>query len=115
MKKKELINFFLKCPSLAELEIRQGSFFLRLKKKIRLTHPIDISTDVLSEWVGWFMPEAKKRQNVDKGEVLGKVIMAGVPNEIYSPCKGTIEKIYASKGEPVEYEQPLFKIRPLIP
>lgn len=51
-------------------------------------------------------------QRVEKGQVLCIVEAMKLMNEIESDVAGTIEEILVPNAEPVEYGQPLFRIRP---
>ncbi|MGA2296474.1 MAG: acetyl-CoA carboxylase biotin carboxyl carrier protein [FCB group bacterium] len=50
--------------------------------------------------------------HIDKGTVICIVEAMKLMNEIESDVSGTIEKILAENTQPVEYNQPLFIIRP---
>ncbi|MCP4446161.1 MAG: acetyl-CoA carboxylase biotin carboxyl carrier protein [Myxococcales bacterium] len=51
-------------------------------------------------------------QRVEKGQVLCIVEAMKLMNEIEADMGGTLEAILVDNAEPVEYGQPLFKIRP---
>jgi len=57
-------------------------------------------------------PFVREGDNVTVGQVLCIVEAMKLMNEIESDTAGTIVKILVSNGQPVEYGQPLFKIRP---
>jgi acetyl-CoA carboxylase biotin carboxyl carrier protein len=57
-------------------------------------------------------PFVREGDNVTVGQVLCIVEAMKLMNEIESDAAGTIVKILVSNGQPVEYGQPLFKIRP---
>jgi acetyl-CoA carboxylase biotin carboxyl carrier protein len=50
--------------------------------------------------------------HVDKGQILCIVEAMKLMNEIESEVSGEVLKIFAENGQPVEYGQPLFGIRP---
>lgn len=56
-------------------------------------------------------PFAKKGDKIAKGQVLCIVEAMKLMNEIESEFAGEIVEILVSNGQPVEYGQPLFKIR----
>ncbi|MDR3765181.1 MAG: acetyl-CoA carboxylase biotin carboxyl carrier protein [Acidobacteriota bacterium] len=56
-------------------------------------------------------PFVKKGDKVAKGQVLCIVEAMKLMNEIESEFAGEVVEILASNGQPVEYGQPLFKIR----
>jgi len=49
--------------------------------------------------------------SIDKNDVVCTIEAMMVPNAIKAGIKGTIEKILASSGDAVDYDQPLFKIK----
>jgi biotin carboxyl carrier protein len=49
---------------------------------------------------------------VDKGQTLCIVEAMKLMNEIESEISGEVLRIFAENGQPVEYGQPLFGIRP---
>ena len=53
----------------------------------------------------------KEGDNVAVGQVLCIVEAMKLMNEIESDATGQIVKILVSNGQPVEYGQPLFKVR----
>lgn len=57
-------------------------------------------------------PFIKVGDHVNAGQVLCIVEAMKLMNEIESDVAGEIVKILVSNGQPVEYGQPLFKIRP---
>ena len=57
-------------------------------------------------------PYVREGDNVTVGQVLCIVEAMKLMNEIESDSAGTIVKVLVSNGQPVEYGQPLFKIRP---
>ncbi len=57
-------------------------------------------------------PYIREGDNVNVGQVLCIVEAMKLMNEIESDTAGTIVKILVSNGQPVEYGQPLFKVRP---
>jgi acetyl-CoA carboxylase biotin carboxyl carrier protein len=49
---------------------------------------------------------------VDRGKVVCIVEAMKLMNEIEAECAGTVQKILVQNGQPVEFNQPLFMIRP---
>ena len=76
--------------------------------------------ELLSPMPGTFYsaptPEDPKFVNVgdkvNKGQTLCIIEAMKIMNEIPADRSGTIEEILVGNGEPVEYDQPLFRIRP---
>ena len=94
-------------------------------KSSELSKPISESVDsnskeVLSPMPGTFYsapsPEAdpfvKVGDSVKKGDTLCIIEAMKIMNEIEAESSGTISEIVINNGEPVEYNQPLFKIKP---
>ena len=86
-----------------------------------ISEPIDSnSKEVLSPMPGTFYsapsPEAdpfvKVGDSVNKGDTLCIIEAMKIMNEIEAESSGTISEIVINNGEPVEYNQPLFKIKP---
>jgi len=78
------------------------------------------SNNVLSPMPGTFYaassPEAepfvKVGDNVKKGDTLCIVEAMKIMNEIEAENNGVISEVLINNGDPVEYNQPLFKINP---
>ena len=86
-----------------------------------ISEPVDSnSKEVLSPMPGTFYsapsPEAdpfvKVGDSVKKGDTLCIIEAMKIMNEIEAESSGTISDIVINNGEPVEYNQPLFKIKP---
>ena len=86
-----------------------------------ISEPVDSnSKEVLSPMPGTFYsapsPEAdpfvKVGDSVKKGDTLCIIEAMKIMNEIEAESSGTISEIVINNGEPVEYNQPLFKIKP---
>ena len=79
-----------------------------------------IANEILSPMPGTFYaapsPEAdafiKKGAQVKKGDTLCIIEAMKIMNEIEAEHSGVISEILIKNGEPVEYNQPLFKINP---
>ena len=78
------------------------------------------SNNVLSPMPGTFYaassPEAepfvKVGDNIKKGDTLCIVEAMKIMNEIEAENNGVISEVFINNGDPVEYNQPLFKINP---
>ena len=57
-------------------------------------------------------PFVKLGQTVDTGQTLCIVEAMKLMNEIESDASGEIVRVFVENGQPVEYGQPLFGIRP---
>lgn len=57
-------------------------------------------------------PFVRVGDRVQPGQVLGVVEAMKVMNEIRAEVEGTVEEVLVEEGEPVEYGQPLFRLRP---
>ena len=57
-------------------------------------------------------PFVSKGDAVKKGQVLCIIDVMKIMNEIESEFDGTIMKVNVNNGDPVEYNQPLFVIKP---
>ena len=79
-----------------------------------------IANEILSPMPGTFYaapsPDAdafiKKGAEVKKGDTLCIIEAMKIMNEIEAEHSGVISEILIKNGEPVEYNQPLFKINP---
>ena len=79
-----------------------------------------IANEILSPMPGTFYaapsPDAdafiKKGAQVKKGDTLCIIEAMKIMNEIEAEHSGVISEILIKNGEPVEYNQPLFKINP---
>lgn len=58
-------------------------------------------------------PFVKVGDVVQPGQVLGIVESMKVMNEVRAERPGVVEEILVEEGEPVEYGQPLFRLRPV--
>jgi acetyl-CoA carboxylase biotin carboxyl carrier protein len=57
-------------------------------------------------------PFVETGQSVNKGEVLCIIEAMKIMNQIEADASGTIARVLVENGDPVEYGQPLFVIRP---
>ena len=81
---------------------------------------LSIANEILSPMPGTFYaapsPDAdafiKKGAQVKKGDTLCIIEAMKIMNEIEAERSGVISEILIKNGEPVEYNQPLFKINP---
>lgn len=136
---KKLIEL-LESSGVAEIEVREGEESVRISRPqspppssspatppppaaaaapTATTDPEEDGHVVRSPLVGiYYMapqpdqpPYAELGQTVAKGDVLCIIEAMKVMNHIEATVAGTITKIFAENGEPVEYGQPLFLIR----
>ena len=85
-----------------------------------LTKSLSEGEDLLSPMPGTFYtsptpedsPFAKVGAKVSKGQTLCIIEAMKIMNGIEAENSGTISEIVINNGEPVEYNQPLFKIKP---
>jgi acetyl-CoA carboxylase biotin carboxyl carrier protein len=56
-------------------------------------------------------PYVKVGDSVKKGDVLMIIESMKLMNEVTSDFDGVVEEIYVANGDPVEYDQPLLRIR----
>jgi biotin carboxyl carrier protein len=73
------------------------------------------SSVVKSLLVGYFgagPTPLKVGSQVAIGDVVGIVTALGIPNEILSEVNGVVDKVLVAAGDPVEYGQPLVKVKP---
>ncbi|MBI4777589.1 biotin/lipoyl-binding protein [Candidatus Desantisbacteria bacterium] len=84
------------------------------------TAPEPADKEICSPLVGIFhlSPEGKDTPYVKTGsiiqpsQVLGRVRVVDIDNEIRAEVSGVITEILIKDGQPVEYDQPLFSIEP---
>lgn len=71
---------------------------------------------VYSPMVGIYdgSPQLKKGDAVKKGDVIGTIEAMKMLNDITAGQDGIVEEILAAKGEMVEYNQPLIKLKPMV-
>ncbi|MDT9546498.1 MAG: acetyl-CoA carboxylase biotin carboxyl carrier protein [Chlorobium sp.] len=77
-------------------------------------------TDVCSPIVGTFYqasspdsaPFVSVGDSVKKGDVLCIIEAMKLMNEIEAEISGTVAEILVENGQPIEYDQPLFRIKP---
>ena len=55
---------------------------------------------------------AEVGQRVKKGQAICIIEAMKLMNEIESDVSGTILEVLAENGAPIEYDQPLFRVRP---
>lgn len=58
------------------------------------------------------IPFVKTGSIIKPSQVLGRVRVVGIDNEIRAQIAGVITEILVKDGQPVEYDQPLFIIEP---
>ncbi|MFC3418647.1 acetyl-CoA carboxylase biotin carboxyl carrier protein [Salinicoccus hispanicus] len=81
----------------------------------------DASHTVNARQVGTFFIEKEENSDetfvsvgdsVSEGDTIGVIEAMKVFNEVKSDVSGTVEEILVGNGESVEYDQPLFSIKP---
>ncbi|MFH1096311.1 MAG: acetyl-CoA carboxylase biotin carboxyl carrier protein subunit [Candidatus Desantisbacteria bacterium] len=83
-------------------------------------HPEPTTMEICSPLVGIFhlysegkkIPFVKAGSTVQPSQVLGRVRVMDIDNEIRAQIAGVITEILVKDGQPVEYDQPLFLIEP---
>ncbi|UCD75101.1 MAG: acetyl-CoA carboxylase biotin carboxyl carrier protein [Phycisphaerales bacterium] len=91
------------------------------KKAAAATAPETDLITIASPMVGTFYaapsPDAsefvREGSSVAPGTVVCIIEAMKIFNEIKAECAGTIVKIMVSNGDPVEFDQPLFTVRPI--
>ena len=129
------INFWgrkfrvVKSPGINVVDENSKNNFSDFSEEMKKTEPKAISVDspsssnaneILSPMPGTFYaapsPDAdafiKKGAQVKKGDTLCIIEAMKIMNEIEAEHSGVISEILIKNGEPVEYNQPLFKINP---
>jgi len=129
------INFWgrkfrvVKSPAINVVDENSKNNFSDFSKKMEKTESkvssVDspsssIANEILSPMPGTFYaapsPDAdafiKKGAQVKKGDTLCIIEAMKIMNEIEAEHSGVISEILINNGEPVEYNQPLFKINP---
>ena len=129
------INFWgrkfrvVKSPAINVVDENSKNNFSDFSKKMEKTESkvssVDspsssIANEILSPMPGTFYaapsPDAdafiKKGAQVKKGDTLCIIEAMKIMNEIEAERSGVISEILINNGEPVEYNQPLFKINP---
>lgn len=85
-----------------------------------VTKSLSIGEDLLSPMPGTFYtsptpddpPFVKVGSKVTKGQTLCIIEAMKIMNEIESETNGIVTEVYIDDSNPVEYNQPLFKIKP---
>lgn len=70
--------------------------------------------EILSPCVGFFHEGGTPMEpgaRVEKDAVVASIQALGIANDVVSPCGGEIEEVLIKKGEPVEYGQPLARVK----
>lgn len=108
---------------LIKIELKSNNVILpqEIQESLNLPRPSDeeICT-VKSHMVGIFHLSAneedetpiKVKDGVEKDSILGFIESINLTHEVKSVCDGEIVEILAEDGSPVEYGQPLMRIKP---
>ena len=75
--------------------------------------------DVLSKWVGYFYrskekngkPIVKLREHINEGQQIGIIITMNIVHDVMSRVSGKLTEILVEDGQPIEYDQPLIRLR----
>jgi len=120
----------LREEGLSELTLEEGGRRITLRREFPTvtSHPVPVSSAEPSEelhiirspLVGTFWrrpnpdspPFVEVGDRVEEGQPLCIIESMKVMNEIRSDTSGVVEEILVEDGSPVEYGEPLFKIRP---
>src|SRR5882672_1339679 len=123
---KELIDFLIE-KDISEFELERGDVKVRIKRgsdqATVITHampvapmpmaasPVQTQSQSHTPAPG-SLPFVKAGDQVAAGQVVCIIEAMKLMNEIESDASGEIVKILVNNGQPVEYGQPLFSIRP---
>jgi biotin carboxyl carrier protein len=120
----------LRASRLAELEVREGGWRVRLRRDLRSGRRAsrgharegqgpaeegDGAGEARSPAVGYFSParDLAVGQGVSAGDTLGSVDVLGIAQEVTAPIDGIVSAVLAETGQAVEYGQVLAEIDPL--
>jgi biotin carboxyl carrier protein len=120
----------LRASRLAELEVREGGWRVRLRRDLRSgrrasrghagdghgpAEEDDGAGEARSPAVGYFSPARGLvvGQSVSTGDTLGSVDVLGIAQEVTAPVDGIVSALLAETGQAVEYGQVLVEIDPL--
>jgi acetyl-CoA carboxylase biotin carboxyl carrier protein len=120
----------LRASRLAELEVRDDGWRVRLRRDLRTarrpsrSHAGDArgpesddpaASQTRSPAVGYFSPAPGLvvGHAVSTGDTLGSVDVLGIPQEVIAPIGGIVSAVLAEIGQAVEYGQVLVEIDPL--
>lgn len=120
----------LRASRLAELEVREGGWRVRLRRDPRPSRRasrghaedgqgpaegVDGAGEARSPAVGYFSPARGLvvGQGVSAGDTLGSVDVLGIDQEVIAPIDGIVSAVLAETGQAVEYGQVLVEIDPL--
>jgi biotin carboxyl carrier protein len=121
----------LRASGLAELEVRQAGWRIRLRRDLRIprrsAHPASgdpsqgqgpddpVTGTARSPAVGYFGPGPALRvgHSVQAGDPLGDVDVLGIPVEVTAPVSGIVSGVLVEAGQAVEYGQALAEVEAL--
>jgi|GEM_PF-2936273 len=71
------------------------------------------TVQVKSPCVGYFKSAAENKlgQKIEKGDSVATIAVLGIDNDVEANATGEIDEIYVADGEPVEFGQPLMRIK----
>lgn len=119
----------LRASRLGELEVRSGTWRVRLRRDTGVrpardgwassqaeaaAGPLDTSV-ARSPAVGYFTPapDLALGQSVQAGDLLGSIDVLGIAQEVTAPSDGIVGRLLVEDGQAVEYGQALADIDPL--
>lgn len=71
-------------------------------------------SEIVSPCVGYFSPgkpEVTVGSKVESSQIVGVITALGLANDVESKSSGEVKEVLAREGEPVEYGQPLFRVK----
>ncbi|MGN0481346.1 MAG: acetyl-CoA carboxylase biotin carboxyl carrier protein [Lachnospiraceae bacterium] len=134
----EQIGEFYKEMGLTSLSIKDGDFEISLSSQqtgyipapVMPAQPVPTVAEAMavatvvddglitiySPMVGIYdgSPQLKKGDVVRKGDIVGTIEAMKMLNDITASQDGIVEEICAAKGDMVEYNQPLIKLKPMV-
>ena len=125
---KELIDFLIE-KDISEFELERGDVKVRIKRGAEtaapvITHAVPMAampmattppaqtSHTTATAAPGALPFVKPGDQVAAGQVLCIIEAMKLMNEIEADASGEVVKVLVNNGQPVEYGQPLFAIRP---
>ena len=107
MKKTNWTFLKIQYPQLLKIEIKRSVSQLPQEQKIQQEQKTQKKLQITSPTVGVFYPMARAGTKVKKGEIIGKIVVLGIEEEIESPADGRL--LFLKEG-PVQYGQVIAEI-----
>jgi biotin carboxyl carrier protein len=79
------------------------------------TQPEEKCAYVVSPHVGYFRQLSNPvavGQTIEKGSVVAQVLALGISNDVESNVAGEVLEVLAVENQPLQFGQPIFKVRP---